>query len=102
MFFAIILDFWFGKRSVAPQSEKLEPGPITLHHRLKKFQSAIGRMGISLYQLLILFSIYFCGIIQDNAGHPKKRLQKRMLLRVKLEDRIPLNRFLTAMAEVAT
>jgi hypothetical protein len=46
VFLAILVDFWFGKGSVAPKPEKLEPGPVALHDGLDELQDAIGGMNI--------------------------------------------------------
>jgi len=51
MFFAILIDLWFGKGGVTPIPEKLEPAPIAVHYGLDKLQNAIGGMDIPRSQL---------------------------------------------------
>jgi hypothetical protein len=46
MFFAILIDFWFGKGGVAPNPEKFEPAPVALHYRLDELQNAISGMDV--------------------------------------------------------
>src|SRR3974377_238333 len=51
MFLAILIDFWFGKRSVTPQPKQLEPASVTPYYRLNELQGAISGMDVPRSQL---------------------------------------------------